>query len=121
MLKQVAKVFWRGSNTGTMPNAEYLPPEKIRKLHRNRLVAWARAQNSSLYDISFSGAYHTGEPFGDISVEVNGGALAERASGQSAFQFKYLLVIDGNGQANRLFGYLCSSSVVFLVEGMSEW
>ena len=121
MRQQVAKVFWRGSNTGTMPNRDKLPPEKIRKLHRNRLVAWARAQNSSLYDIAFSGAYHIGEPFGDISVEVNGGALAEKVGGQSAYQFKYLLVIDGNGQAGRTFWYLCSSSVVFLVEGMSEW
>lgn len=34
---------------------------------------------------------------------------------------KYLLVIDGNAATSRLYPFLCSSSLVFLVEGMSEW
>ena len=114
-------VFWRGATTGTNPNPQWTTAENVRKFQRSRLVAWGRAQNSSLYDFGFVSVELLGQPYGDIPLEVNGGALSERVTPESFFRYKYLLVIDGNAQSGRTFWYLCSSSLTFLVEGMSEW
>jgi len=89
------------------------------KFHRNRLVAWAREHNqSSLYDIGFSSLV---QGDGQISLDMNGGTLSSEIHKEDMYRYKYLLVIDGNGTSGRLWGFLCSNSLVFLVEGMSEW
>ena len=114
-------MFWRGANTGTMPSLEWATAEKIRMFQRSRLVAWGRAKNSTLYDFGFASAELQGQPYGDVPLELNGGSLSERVTPDSFYRYKYLLVIDGNAQSGRTFWYLCSSSLTFLVDGMSEW
>jgi hypothetical protein len=114
-------LFWRGATTGTTANPYWATAEKIRMFQRSRLVAWGRAKNSTLYDFGFVSVELQGQPYGDIPLELNGGSLSERVMPESFYRYKYLLVIDGNAVSARGFRFLCSSSLTFMVEGMSEW
>lgn len=119
-------VYWRGSNTGTLNDPKEVPRELAVKLHRNRLVSWARAHdsilnnetNAPLYDIGYTELV---QGDGTIALELNGGKLFPYVPSDQAYRHKYLLVIDGNAAATRLPPFLCSSSLVFLIEGMVEW
>ena len=54
-------------------------------------------------------------------MELMEGQLLPHDPEGEAFKHKYILVIDGNAAATRLPPFLCSSSLVFLVQGMAEW
>ena len=115
---QIPKLYWRGTNTGSSNNVSDSPREKALKFHRNRLIAWAKKHGSDKYDIGFTGLV---QGDGHLSLELMGGQLLPSQSASEAFKHKYLLVIDGNAAATRLTPFLCSSSLVFLVQGMDEW
>ena len=82
------------------------------------MIAWAKQHGSDKYNIGLT-ALVQGD--GQLSLELMGGHLLPRDSVGEAFKHKYLLVIDGNAAATRLPPFLCTSSLVFLVQGMDEW
>lgn len=116
---KITALYWKGSNTGSDNVIAQVSKELQLKFHRNRLVAWARARsNSSLYNIGFTQSV---QGDGIVSLEVNGGKWDPYEPMSEIYRYKYLLVIDGNSASARYITYLCSSSLVFKVEGTDEW
>ncbi|KAA8912720.1 hypothetical protein FN846DRAFT_253324 [Sphaerosporella brunnea] len=134
---KVEKLYWRGSTTGG-----YSKNGGWRRHHRQRVVTvidandtakilqpndgtnWAvtevpRETLKELFDVSFS---HVGQcDPEDCRQQRNFFHIAQYADQQGAWQWKYLLDMDGNAFSGRYHAFLKSRSVVFKLAVFREW
>ncbi|KAJ3293680.1 capsule-associated protein CAP1 [Rhizoclosmatium sp. JEL0117] len=121
-------LFWRGSTTG----GSYTKDKPWKKYHRTRLVQWARnfaeeypdavfdaglenpppipAKPGYLVDIGFSRVVQYDNA--TLKAVKKKYPLKKKVDPKKAFEFKYLVVVDGNTWPERLQSYLQSNSVV---------
>ncbi|KAI5465648.1 hypothetical protein BGZ63DRAFT_411169 [Mariannaea sp. PMI_226] len=135
-----SKLYWRGSTTGG-----YSRNGRWRRQHRQRLVQklnapdhakiminngtssepnWGvsevpRGDFRDLVDVHFS---HVGQcDPGDCDAQKSFFKVEEYAEQQDAWNYKYLLDMDGNAFSGRFYAFLRSRSLVFKLAVFREW
>ena len=134
--KKQDKMYWRGSTTGGFSR-----DGGWRRQHRQRVVQKINALDNtrvfenqttewrikevpkldykSLFDVKFS---HVGQcDAGDCDAQKEFFEIAPGAAQHDAWQYKYLLDIDGNAFSGRFYAFLKSSSLIFKMAVFREW
>ncbi|KAH7023613.1 hypothetical protein EDB80DRAFT_698122 [Ilyonectria destructans] len=138
--KKQNQLYWRGSTTGG-----YSRNGRWRRQHRQRLVRkmngrdqakimvnngtaeqpeWhasqaPRGDYRDLVDVHFS---HVGQcDPGDCAAQTAFFKVAEHEEQQDAWNYKYLLDMDGNAFSGRFYAFLRSRSLVFKHAVFREW
>jgi hypothetical protein len=134
------KMYWRGSTTGGFSR-----DGGWRRQHRQRIVqkinagdqakilinegidgneSWAikevpRTDFRDTFDVHFSGVGQC-DP-GDCDAQEEFFDIAKPADQQDAWNFKYLVDIDGNAFSGRFYAFLQSRSLVYKMAIFREW
>ncbi|KAH7170393.1 hypothetical protein EDB81DRAFT_941300 [Dactylonectria macrodidyma] len=138
--KKQNQLYWRGSTTGG-----YSRNGRWRRQHRQRLVQAMNARDQTkiminkgtaeqpewgaseaprgdyrdLVDVHFS---HVGQcDPGDCEAQTAFFKVAEHEEQQDAWNYKYLLDMDGNAFSGRFYAFLRSRSLVFKHAVFREW
>ncbi|KAK7422399.1 hypothetical protein QQX98_001678 [Neonectria punicea] len=139
-LQKKNQLYWRGSTTGG-----YSRNGRWRRQHRQRFVQKMNAPDQAkimvnegtelqphwnateaprgdyrdLVDVHFS---HVGQcDPGDCEAQIAFFKVAEYEEQQDAFNYKYLLDMDGNAFSGRFYAFLRSRSLVFKLGVFREW
>ena len=135
-----SKLYWRGSTTGGFSR-----DGGWRRQHRQRVVRklndpdnakilvnkgtqdapnWQpldvrRKEYEKIVDVKFS---HVGQcDPGDCDAQKEFFDVVDRVDQQDAWQFKYLLDMDGNAFSGRFYAFLKSNSLIFKMSLFQEW
>ena len=139
--KKEDKMYWRGSTTGGFSRDggwrrqhRQLFVEKINDLNAAKILQnhsssptaadWRekevpRPQYADLFDVKFS---HIGQcDPGDCDAQKEYFEVVKPAKQHDAWQYKYLLDIDGNAFSGRFYAFLKSKSLVYKMALFREW
>lgn len=139
--KKEDKMYWRGSTTGGFSRDggwrrqhRQLFVEKINDLNPAKILQnysssptaadWRekevpRPQYADLFDVKFS---HIGQcDPGDCDAQKEYFEVVKPAKQHDAWQYKYLLDIDGNAFSGRFYAFLKSKSLVYKMALFREW
>ncbi|KAK0711530.1 hypothetical protein B0H67DRAFT_494086 [Lasiosphaeris hirsuta] len=135
------RLYWRGSTTGG-----YSRNGGWRRQHRQRFVQkinsidtakiltneggsdaepkWAvqtvpRGEYKDIMDVYFSDVGQCDAP--DCEAQKQFFSVKERAARETAFQYKYVLDLDGNAFSGRFYAFLKSRSLVYKYALFREW
>ncbi|KAK3357173.1 hypothetical protein B0T25DRAFT_149456 [Lasiosphaeria hispida] len=136
------RLYWRGSTTGG-----YSRNGGWRRQHRQRFVQkinsvdtakilsneagtdsepskWAvqtvpRGEYKDIMDVYFSDVGQCDAP--DCEAQKQFFSVKERAARETAFQYKYVLDLDGNAFSGRFYAFLKSRSLVYKYAVFREW
>jgi hypothetical protein len=135
------KIYWRGSTTGGFSR-----DGGWRRQHRQRVVQKINARDQAkilvnlgdgesqedwqvkevprsdfkeIFDIYFSFIGQCDQ--GDCDAQIEFFDVKETAKQQDAWQYKYLLDIDGNAFSGRFYAFLKSKSLVYKLAIFREW
>lgn len=138
--KKHGKLYWRGSTTGGFSrdggwrrqHRQHFV-QKINAVDQAKIMAnngvdekpnWEvrevpRGDHRDLIDVFFS---HVGQcDPGDCDAQKEFFDIKDRADQQGAWNFKYLLDIDGNAFSGRFYAFLQSRSLTFKLALFREW
>ena len=138
--KKQNKLYWRGSTTGGFSRDggwrrqhRQLFVEKINALDSTKVMksqnisgtaAWSlveapRTEYKNLFDVKFA---HVGQcDPGDCDAQKEFFNVVRPDKQQDAWQYKYLLDIDGNAFSGRFYAFLKSMSLVYKMAVFQEW
>jgi hypothetical protein len=134
------KIYWRGSTTGGFSrdggwrrqHRQHLV-QKINAVDQAKILVnrggetsedWQvkqvpRSDFKEIFDIYFS---HVGQcDPGDCDAQAEFFTIKETAKQQDAWNYKYLLDIDGNAFSGRFYAFLKSRSLVYKLAIFREW
>jgi hypothetical protein len=136
--KKLPQLYWRGSTTGGFSRGG-----GWRRQHRQKVVAdlnshgqakvltnssdghglqvesVPRSKFASLFDVYFSHVGQCDET--DCNAQREFFDIKPGVGQQDAWQYKYLLDIDGNAFSGRFYAFLLSKSLVFKMAVFREW
>lgn len=134
------KIYWRGSTTGgfsrnggwrrqhrqkVVTKINDVGPVKVLANHGSgsgddwQLTEAPRSDFKDLLDIYFS---HVGQcDEGDCNAQIEFFDIKETAKQNDAWNYKYLLDMDGNAFSGRFYAFLQSKSLVFKMAVFREW
>ncbi|KAJ3384860.1 hypothetical protein HDU84_002612 [Entophlyctis sp. JEL0112] len=127
-------LFWRGSSS----DGRNAPHTRWRDFHRTRLVKWANDWAKLHPDRVFDAGVKIPENVTDLHVDIGFGKIIQcneptctdikneygvksLVSFEETQQFKYLIVVDGNGWPNRMQRYLETNSVILYNGIFWDW
>ena len=138
--KKNSKLYWRGSTTGGFSRDggwrrqhRQIFVEKINALDNTKVMVnesstaaadWKlkegpRTDYKDLFDVHFS---HVGQcDPGDCDAQSEFFDIVKAAKQHDAWQYKYLLDIDGNAFSGRFYAFLQSMSLVYKMAVFREW
>lgn len=139
--KKTEKLYWRGSTTGGFSRDgnwrrqhRQLFVEKINALDTTKVMEnvsrtassaeWRlkevpRTDYKHLFDVHFS---HVGQcDPGDCDAQREFFEIVKQAKQHDAWQYKYLLDMDGNAFSGRFYAFLKSWSLVYKMAVFREW
>ena len=138
--KKTNKLYWRGSTTGgfsrdggwrrqhrqiLVERMNALDNTKVMKSHNNSgVVEWSlvevpRTDYKDLIDVKFA---HVGQcDPGDCDAQKEFFEVVKPDKQQDAWQYKYLLDMDGNAFSGRFYAFLKSMSLVYKMAIFREW